>query len=277
MYIGYLNHGVREGYGTLSWNDGSRYSGLFHNDMKQGEGTMFYSNGDIFIGEWEEEKKTGDSGTYMFAESTGKYTGSFSNGVQSGAGQYSTDGTSFSGQYLEGQREQGDLEQINGDTYSGFFGGEMNTFSGAGTYIWKSCRKTYEGAFVNGAPNGQGKMQIGGEWGYEGEFKDGKFHGWGTFTWSPAHYFEGYFYEGQMTGVGKLHFANGSFFDGLGEIPFGTVFHAADKSYLEPIKGIYSNLGVEEEAVFDGKVLKYKVQKVIKSAGIKKTFKKTGK
>ena len=40
------------GYGTFTWPDGKKYTGLYKNDVKNGEGTFEMPNGCKYVGQW---------------------------------------------------------------------------------------------------------------------------------------------------------------------------------------------------------------------------------
>ena len=80
-FEGFLEKGIINGYGTMWWTGGSKFTGQWINNTKSGWGTMFYANGDIFSGSWTDEKK--DEGKYMFATG-GDVSGKFESGKISG-------------------------------------------------------------------------------------------------------------------------------------------------------------------------------------------------
>ena len=48
-YKGQWKAGKREGYGTITWTDGSQFKGLWKGDMRH-EGEMYMQSGNIYIG-----------------------------------------------------------------------------------------------------------------------------------------------------------------------------------------------------------------------------------
>jgi len=214
-YKGEMNHGVREGHGTLYWKDGSYYSGVWREDKKEGEGTLFYSNGDIYTGHWTAEKKDGE-GKYMYSKG-GEYAGNFFGGQKNGPGRNyvmrpDDQWELFNGEYSGGFKLTGSYNTSSGYTYSGEFSVASGTFDGTGTYIW-ACGKKYTGSFASGVPAGTGTMTYPQGWTYEGDFVNGLFDGFGKFTWSEHHYYEGEFKAGHMTGNGVYAFQDGALYD----------------------------------------------------------------
>jgi hypothetical protein len=49
----------RNGFGTYSWSDGSRYTGGFRNGQLHGQGTLIYSDGGSYAGQWKDGKRHG--------------------------------------------------------------------------------------------------------------------------------------------------------------------------------------------------------------------------
>merc|ERR1712216_411365 len=61
----------------------------------------------------------------------------------------------------------------------------------------------YEGNFVAGQRDGQGKLVWADKCGYEGEFKDGRRHGRGRFFWTNGSGYEGIWANGKQKGKGE--------------------------------------------------------------------------
>lgn len=57
-YEGSFKAGKREGYGVMTWSDGSTYRGIWKNDIRQ-EGDMHMANGNIFRGTFKDDKFSG--------------------------------------------------------------------------------------------------------------------------------------------------------------------------------------------------------------------------
>jgi hypothetical protein len=45
---------VRDGFGIMTWPDGSSYTGWFVNDFMCGKGRMTQCTGDVYDGEWRD-------------------------------------------------------------------------------------------------------------------------------------------------------------------------------------------------------------------------------
>ena len=155
-YTGERNStGQRHGQGTLTFADGSAYSGEWIDGKESGQGTMTYPGGGTYIGEWKDGKQNGQ-GTWKFSS-----------------------GITATGEWKDGNLNgQGTMTWPHGDTYTGEW--KDDTPHGQGM-MTEANGNTYSGEFKGGLPNGQG-TQITKEFTYTGEYKDGKHHGQGTMT-----------------------------------------------------------------------------------------------
>lgn len=137
---------------------------------------------------------------------------------------YWNSGGSDSGTWVNGKLNgfgyqiQGKTEFL-GDTYRGEF--QNNEYSGFGIYGDVDLGTTYTGEWLNGVPNGTGKMLFGensefpGRY-YDGEWLDFKKHGHGTFFWGEAGKYTNDMYEGEWKedeqhGAGKFTSSNNTF------------------------------------------------------------------
>ena len=69
-YTGERNSdGKPHGQGTVTWADGTTYTGEFKDGNFNGQGTMRYTDGDTHTGEWKDDKENGQ-GTYTYADGT---------------------------------------------------------------------------------------------------------------------------------------------------------------------------------------------------------------
>ena len=63
-----MKNGKKEGYGVLTWLDGSKYEGEFKNDMAEGNGFASWVDGAIYDGHWHQGKQEGQ-GRFVSVES----------------------------------------------------------------------------------------------------------------------------------------------------------------------------------------------------------------
>ena len=107
------------------------YDGEWTSGKMNGYGSYIYSDGNRYDGYFKENRPDG-KGTSQYGE--GFYEGSWSKGKHSGEGKtVSTGGAAYKGQFMHGRRD-----------------GEGRIDYGVGLY--------YEGEFIDGKPNGRGKM-----------------------------------------------------------------------------------------------------------------------
>ena len=115
---------VREGYGLMLWDDGSRYEG----DWKRGR----------------------PNGLGLSRTATGfRYKGNWKNGMMNGSGQYRTpEGATYDGEWRENKRDgQGTEHSLNGTIYTGQFKQDLR--HGNGTITWPDG-STYKGDWSGG-------------------------------------------------------------------------------------------------------------------------------
>jgi hypothetical protein len=58
-YWGEWKDDKRNGHGTYSWENGTRFEGQWKDDVRNGEGTFYLANGNQLIGTWKDEKMNG--------------------------------------------------------------------------------------------------------------------------------------------------------------------------------------------------------------------------
>ena len=105
----------------------------------------------------------------------------------------------------------------SGETVA-FKGSCANMFGeGRGVAKWSAndgTTVTFEGIFVQGKLQGNGKMTASGGDRYEGDYKDGKREGFGVYTSTNGDRFNGQYNDNQRNGHGILTLANGSVTEG---------------------------------------------------------------
>ena len=135
-YRGEISDKKENGYGTLTWNDGSKHVGQYRDGKADGYGILTFSNGDKYKGQYKDNEENG-FGTYTFASGS-VYAGQHKDGSPNGYGTYNLiNGEKFIGQHKNGRP------------------------NGLGTYYWpdgsswegefKAGRKT-ENGFYNQSP-----------------------------------------------------------------------------------------------------------------------------
>ena len=64
--------------GTMTYADGSTYTGEWRDDVRHGQGTGTYTDGGTYSGQWKDGEPNGQ-GTYTYANGR-TYTGAFKDG-----------------------------------------------------------------------------------------------------------------------------------------------------------------------------------------------------
>ena len=90
--------------------------------------------------------------------------------------------------------------------------GEYDDVTGMGRANYKIG--TYEGHFLNGNLDGQGKLTYANGSTYEGEWRDNQMDGQGKMTFVDGDVYEGEWRDDQMNGQGKMTYANGDIYEG---------------------------------------------------------------
>ena len=133
--------------GEMSWESGSRFSGMYVNGKRSGIGVFEWPNGDKYIGDFINNEITG-KGIFFWM-----------------------DGSKYIGELVDSNPDgQGTLIWTDGITYVGHF--KKGNSQGFGTLNF-SDGTVYSGNFINGTINGTGKFtDIEGQT-YIVKFKDG--------------------------------------------------------------------------------------------------------
>jgi hypothetical protein len=212
-YWGNWKDGKRDGFGTLTRDDGSSmYKGNWSNDKKNGYGSFYWSNGDRYEGNWVDDNRSGQCTFYW------------------------KDGDRFVGQFIDDNMTENGITTrkiipklcISGDCYNGYgkFGFTNAVYEGyfkngkregkGKTIAWDGG--IYEGEYVIGLPNGKGKYTFTDGSVYEGNWVNGERTGKGIFIWGKGKWegesYEGDFINGFRTGFGKYTKKDGTIQEG---------------------------------------------------------------
>ncbi len=156
-YEGPLVDGLREGFGKLTYADGSIYEGEFVNNLPsgndetltfadgkqyqgtfvagrmQGFGTLTWPNGDVYVGTFNANAITG-AGRFFWKEGSVTYEGTFENGKRHGLGvMLWPDGRRYDGAFrLDTRHGFGNYRTADGASFRGFF--EVDRRHGDGVF-----------------------------------------------------------------------------------------------------------------------------------------------
>lgn len=112
------------------------------------------------------------------------------------------DGSTYTGQVLNGKRHGQGTWQSRTGLYEGLWQNDMQ--HGMGHQTWSDGR-VYNGQFDNGKFSGHGKMVWHTQKGlltYEGQYKEDLKHGQGKFVWADARTYDGAWHAGKRHGRG---------------------------------------------------------------------------
>lgn len=165
----------------IDFEDGSYYIGSVEDGTPEGFGTMTFANGDSMYGIFVNGTMNDDTGNYDFADG-GTYEGSIVDSVFSGHGT-----RTFGGDYV-GHSYTGNFENddFNGEGTYTFSDGSTNVGQFKdGVFIPPSPTQVdydYKGESLKGIPHGVGKMTMSNGDVYRGNFVNGLRHGLGEYT-----------------------------------------------------------------------------------------------
>ena len=181
----------------IDYNDESYYIGAVENGIPEGFGTMYFANGDSMYGTFVNGIMNDATGNYDFADG-GTYEGPMVRTVFSGFGTR-TFGGDYVGHSYTGNFENGNF---NGEGTYTFPDGSKNVGQFKdGVFIPPSPASVdydYKGESLKGIPHGVGKMTMNNGDVYKGDFVNGLRHGLGEYTFAD---------KTQQTG----HFENNEF------------------------------------------------------------------
>jgi len=113
------------------------------------------------------------------------------------------DGSSYSGQLLDGRRHGHGTWISPSERYSGQWKGDHRDGQGRQTWQDDRTQRTYEGQFKSGNFDGHGRMEwhtTNGLMVYEGQYLNDLKHGMGRYTWPDGRIYDGQWREGKRWG-----------------------------------------------------------------------------
>jgi len=198
--------------GTISLDDGSRYTGHHVKQVPHGHGTQVWPDGTCFTGEFKNGLPDG-AGVWTSPDGA-SYEGNVKENEFHGHGSYHwPDGSSYTGEYQKGKRHGlGVYRWADGSSYEGEFWEDYR--HGYGVRIFPSGSR-YEGIHVRDKRHGFGVYQLYNRDVYEGEFFNNKRQGNGTYTSGDGTVYRGSFLDGKRHGFGKVILPDGQEFSGV--------------------------------------------------------------
>jgi hypothetical protein len=169
---------IREGEGTMTYSDGSKYVGMFKNDKWEGKGKLYYENCNLeYEGEWKNGSREGKGIEYTIkSKDKGiKWEGEWKNDrPYTGKGYHHYyDDVKFSGEWKNGLPTNGEgyLKYADGDEFRGEIK-DGTKFNGKGKCCYDSGNQ-FIGEWKNGNYSKGKKIWKNGDY-FDGEWKDGK-------------------------------------------------------------------------------------------------------
>ena len=161
-YEGNWKDGKRDGHGVL-WYHGaeseSRYEGQWKDGLRHGNGVMVYPSGNRYDGEWQNDLKHGE-GTMQWNTTDEVYTGTWSEGKQSGRGEHI---------WLGQRTKVGQTQRQMCNRYVGYWKNGLR--HGGGVFYFANGSR-YVGDFFENMKHGNGVYTFPDGRVYEGPFKD---------------------------------------------------------------------------------------------------------
>ncbi len=176
--------------------DGAVYEGEIHDDLFHGEGTLTWPDGSYYEGEFREGRLSGQG---KLVDRQGcVQEGEFVDGALHGEGQFICDEVTWQGQFEQGDLVQGTVNYLEGGSYQGAF----RDYLPHGQGLWVTADgQHYEGRFEDGELL-EGSYRDEEGYRYDGEFRYFSYHGEGTLTRPDGVVIRGEFENGYAHGSG---------------------------------------------------------------------------
>lgn len=110
-YKGDIKNGLRDGYGTLIYEDGDKYVGNFKKNLFNGKGSYYFKGGSKYEGGFKNSLYDG-YGVFTYSNGS-KYEGEFKNDLYNGKGTYTDEyGNVTKGIFQDGECISGNMNTI---------------------------------------------------------------------------------------------------------------------------------------------------------------------
>jgi len=215
LYIGSFMEGRKHGIGRYTFKAGNVYQGEWRDNRMHGQGEMQFYTGDRYVGQWFADRFHGE-GNYLFSDGS-TYEGGFFEGKRHGKGMLSTTAERFHGQWTYGQKDGTGIDTLmfadHMEIYEGPF--VQGKYQGEGKWSFikdGAVTTSYEGNFTLGIRTGEGAYKIG-ERTLRGTWEDDRVTGSGI-CFAPEGVYQGTFVKGFYEGDGRLDYTNGDRYEG---------------------------------------------------------------
>jgi hypothetical protein len=237
-----------DGFGTKTYQDGSRYIGAFVQGNRQGIGTCFWKNGSRFFGEWKLDKPEG-AGVFINAQSvkqqglwkkgklfeenanlvteklfsvSSRIQGCLAGDCIGGNGTLMVNGDIYIGDFKNNLRHGvGICFYFNGSAYKGDWQGDKQHGNGELTYADGTIRKgiwsknIFQGSSIPSKPEDGPKPPVTTvNKKFEGCQSGNCQNGVGTYIYANGSKYVGDFQNGKANGMGKISYFDGDVYEG---------------------------------------------------------------
>ena len=236
-----------DGFGTKTYQDGSRYIGAFVQGNRQGIGTCFWKNGSRFFGEWKLDKPEG-AGVFINAQSvkqqglwkkgklfeenanlvteklfsvSSRIQGCLAGDCIGGNGTLMVNGDIYIGDFKNNLRHGvGICFYFNGSAYKGDWQGDKQHGNGELTYADGTIRKgiwsknIFQGSSIPSKPEGPKPPDDTVNEKFEGCQSGNCQNGIGTYIYANGSKYVGDFQNGKANGMGKISYFDGDVYEG---------------------------------------------------------------
>jgi hypothetical protein len=211
IYSGEIDNDLPNGNGLRQFGDGTKYEGNFAGGHFHGFGKIFISDGTIREGVWYNDKLNG-RGKETFKDGT-TFEGTFIDDERQLKGVYKYgNGNIYEGDFLDGKFDGlGKLTFKAGGFYEGEWLNDQR--DGKGKYVYADG-KQYEGPFLNDKFNGRGKLKSKEGDLYEADFINNAISGNCKITRPTGDIYEGVYFSETDLGKGTIKYSNGEKYDG---------------------------------------------------------------
>uniref|UniRef100_A0A7S1TQA0 Uncharacterized protein n=1 Tax=Phaeomonas parva TaxID=124430 RepID=A0A7S1TQA0_9STRA len=184
---------TREGFGTMSFDDGSCYQGQWRNNQMHGQGELSRRNGRVvYRGDFKHNLRHGQGAEHDGTTGKVTYEGEFWNNARNGRGvAYFSDGGRYDGAWAHGAE------------------------NGKGTLFGSDGTKLYEGHWRSGREHGYGVEYLeGGDVRYEGQWRKGAWGGKGVLYRLNGSRLEGHWVGSMLQGSATVYLPDGDKYSG---------------------------------------------------------------
>lgn len=200
-YKGYLNDKKKDGFGIVTWEDGSQFKAKFGHNKSKGICKYIDASKSTFYGVYDNNRPNGYG---IYEEDNIQYEGIWTNNILNGIGIeiWKKDMTFYRGQYVNSIKEGiGFCGWEDGTIYQGEW--KNNKMNGYGMIFYPDER-IYIGQIKNDVIDGFGEFNWPDHKKYIGEYVNEKKEGFGIFIWSfePLIAYAGFWYNGKQNGIG---------------------------------------------------------------------------